>query len=471
MYDQACRPSNKPGSFHNNRTRESSQAAKRRFRNLIAIVGAGLTLTACADLFTVGRVTEIPSRGTSETQPARAIHLDAQQRLVIATAQGYCAEPSPDAIAAYATALGFDLDLFGQNPASLTQALKNDAASIGLRTQSVTLMRDILYRMCEASHNGHLSDTEVTAFLRRSQDLIAVVLAIEQLTDAVAAKQAILTPSAEASASANLVSNHQLLDQMEKDVQEKEKDVAEKKEVVEEKKAAVNDAQSKLDEATDSKKQEAERAFSEAEEQVKTAEDELEAAKKRLKEAKKVRDTIKALRDAALANAKAETTGTGQSSPVIRLNPLSGRATEAVADAVENMVKKVLNKSDMPDVCLSYLINSEKEIKKIQEQANQAIKAISAIGKIEAIKAIPENLTILEQIKQAKQAIEKNSAIGANKKIQAIQDIHDIRKNQEPAIQKIKDINKFCLNILKTSMRTNGNERSANHKNTNQGTQ
>ncbi len=167
-------------------------------RKLIAVLGMGLTLTACANLFTVQEVTEIPNRGDKTRINARAIHLDAQQRLVLATAQGYCAEPSPDALASYAASLGFDLDIFSQSSGSLAQALKSDAASIGLRTQSITLMRDALYRMCEASNNGRLNDTEVAAFLRRSQDLTAVVLAIEQLTGTVAANQVILTPSAKA---------------------------------------------------------------------------------------------------------------------------------------------------------------------------------------------------------------------------------------------------------------------------------
>ena len=43
-------------------------------------------------------------------------------------------------------------------------------------------MRDAFYRICEASNNGNLNDLEVATLLRRSQDLTAVVLAVEQLT-------------------------------------------------------------------------------------------------------------------------------------------------------------------------------------------------------------------------------------------------------------------------------------------------
>ena len=416
------------------------------FRTLITVLGMGLTLTACADLFTIGRITEIPNKGDSNT--ARAIHLDAQQRLVIATAEGYCAEPSPDAIASYAASLGFDLDIFSQGSSSLAQALNNDAASIGLRTQSITLMRDALYRMCEASNNGHLNETEVVAFLRRSQDLTAVVLAIEQLTGAVAAKQALLPPSAEPGALGNLVSNHQLLDQMEKDVKQKEKDVEEKKKVVKEKKTAVNGAQSKLDQSTDSKRQEAERTFSKAEEQVKTSEEDLKTAKKRLKKAEEVRDTIKTLRDAALTSATAETAGTGKFSPVVQRNQLSDEATKSVATAVENMVKHVLDKPYTSDVCLSHLISSMKDIKEKEKQVSELEDKLKTKYGDAAKAAIESIQTMQLQI--------LNNGI-KNPRIQDIEKLQDSEiltltiqaKEAIQAIMEINEINAICKDILK----------------------
>lgn len=169
-----------------------------------------LGMTACADLQTVGRTTRLPllvDANNSKVEPGVAIHLDAQQRLVLARGEKYCAEPSPDALAAYASSLGFGVSAPGQGAASLAQALQSSAGSIGLRTQSITLMRDALYRMCEAANNGDLNRLEVAMFLRRSQDLTAAVLAIEQLTGAVVAQQVILTGNANAAAAASLLSN------------------------------------------------------------------------------------------------------------------------------------------------------------------------------------------------------------------------------------------------------------------------
>ena len=398
-----------------------------RFRNLIAILGMGLALTACADLFTVNYSTEIPDKSTK--QPGTAIHLDAQQRLFVATARGYCAEPSPDALASYAASLGFDLDIFSQGSGSLAQALKNDAASIGLRTQSITLMRDALYRMCEASSNGHLNKTEVAAFLRRSQDLTAVVLATEQLTGAVAANQVILTPSAIAGTSANLLSNQQLLDQMEKNIQEKEK--------------AFEDARSNLAAA------EAEPSETDA---VKTARTKLKAAQERLEDAKEVRDKIKVRRDAALTNPMAQTTGTGEFSRVIQLAPMDEKTTKTVADAVKEMVQHVLNKSYTPDVCLSHLISSQDKIRETTEDETNNAKKISGIDDLGeekknmifgGIMSIPE-IQSYEKKRQALREIENE----INKKtiINAVRRIYN-RTDRE--ISKINEINTICKNILK----------------------
>jgi hypothetical protein len=177
-------------------------------------------ISGCANLNTIDRTTSLPIEA-SKDPVGKVIHLDAQQRLVIYRAGKYCAEPSPDAMAAYAASLGLGLSIPGQGAGSLSQAQQSAVASIGLRTQSITLMRDALYRMCEAYHNGQLGDTHVVTLLARSQDLTAVILAVEQLTGAVAANQVALTGTAGSSASASLVSNQQLLDAARKNEQAK----------------------------------------------------------------------------------------------------------------------------------------------------------------------------------------------------------------------------------------------------------
>ncbi|MBM3482652.1 MAG: hypothetical protein FJX66_05065 [Alphaproteobacteria bacterium] len=114
---------------------------------------------ACANFESIGRRSNLPDDGSHES---RAIHLDAKQRLVFAKGGGdrdddpaaVCAEPSPDALSAIAASAGIGASVPSQGAASAAAALQTSAASIGLRTQSITLMRDALYRVCEAYYSG-----------------------------------------------------------------------------------------------------------------------------------------------------------------------------------------------------------------------------------------------------------------------------------------------------------------------------
>lgn len=340
------------------------------------LVGAALlSMSACANLQTIGRSTPFGENG------ARAIHLDAQQRLVLTSKDKFCAEPSPDALAAYASSLGLGVGVPGQGAGSAAQAVQSATGSIGLRTQSITLMRDALYRMCEANNNGALNALEVAAFLRRSQDLTAVVLAIEQLTGAVSARQVTLTPSAGSSASASVVSNQQLLDEATKNHEAKKtavtdaeeerdkaktaSDAAKTKKEAEEGKLAALKKQDPAAKEDDIKQQAsvAKRAaedLSAKEKALNNAENKVATAKKLRDQAKEVKDTIEASRGAALTNATANTNSSSQFSAVGQQYSLSKEATQTVANAVQNMVKAALDKSYTPDLCMSYLTHGLK---------------------------------------------------------------------------------------------------------------
>jgi hypothetical protein len=334
--------------------------------NIIAAVLFGFA--ACADMQTIGRRTTLP--GSDKTDGV-AIHLDAQQRLVLVKAGGhYCAEPSPDALAAYASSLGLGVSAPSQGAASVANALQGSAGSIGLRTQSITLMRDQLYRMCEAYENGSIGQVQVSTLLGRSQDLTAVVLAIEQLTGAVAANQVILSGAAGSGASASLLSDQKLLDEARKNENEK--------------KTSLDDAISardKLQADVTAKEKDvkiAQEAFDNAKPEDKTAlEKELNTKKTDLdktksdlvnaksqvdlkqtlyEDAKKLRETIEAKQDSAVTSANANATGAGQfSSSIVQRNALSKEATESIAEAVQGMVKAVLMKNYNVESCMGFL--------------------------------------------------------------------------------------------------------------------
>jgi len=170
-----------------------------------------VSLYGCANFNTVDRSTDLPDGG-------KAVHLDAPQRVAIADKLGkVCAEPSPDALQAYASSLGAGLQPPNAAAISIAQALSTNAGSIGLRTQSITLMRDALYRICEEYKNGSLSRGSVHVLMERYQDLTMGILAIEQLTGAVAAPQVTLSMKSAATSAAEINSIQRELDKAKAD--------------------------------------------------------------------------------------------------------------------------------------------------------------------------------------------------------------------------------------------------------------
>ena len=343
-----------------------------------------LLTTACgANFNSVGRRTLLPNGNDAGI----AIHLDAQQRLVVYSAKKYCAEPSPDALAAYAQSIGLGASVLGEGAASLAGASQSTLGSIGLRTQSITIMRDALYRMCEAYNNGALGDVMVATLLGRSQDLTAVILAVEQLTGAVAANHVILTGTAGANTLASLVANDQVLaaakdnaNKREKEVEQAEQQLNDANEAfgaakMREEKAqrdfyAANSlaeddsAKEKQVEDAESEVNRAKEAREKAEENHRRAEQYFQTRQDHLESTKKVVETIEAAQDAALISTAASATGGGQSGAVQPRKNLSPQATREIATAVHGLVSKVLDKSYAVDSCMALLTASSGDVKR-----------------------------------------------------------------------------------------------------------
>lgn len=147
------------------------------------IIATLIAVTGCAGAnhYTVNRTTGLSS---SKADPdGVAIHLDAHQRLVLHGAREFCAEPSPDAFQVYLQILRASLNQGFRKPASLETMASSFGKNIGSRTQSITIMRDSLFRLCEAYNNNQIGEVMVATFLNRSIDLAAVILAVEKLTD------------------------------------------------------------------------------------------------------------------------------------------------------------------------------------------------------------------------------------------------------------------------------------------------
>ena len=76
-----------------------------------------------------------------------------------------CAEPSPDALTVLGVSGGLSLNN-GQSATNATADLSESGAFVGLRTQSIQLLRDAMYRLCEGYASGAVTDTDFAAMQR-----------------------------------------------------------------------------------------------------------------------------------------------------------------------------------------------------------------------------------------------------------------------------------------------------------------
>ena len=167
----------------------------------------------------------------------------------------------------------------GKGDAALANALGANSAGIGLHTQSITLMRDTLYHICEQAHNKTLGDGDVVQLLQRSQDMTLGVLAIEQLTGAVVARQAMITVGANASVSTNINNTQAALDQAVKNEAMKQTALTQ-----------ANDAQKKQQDLVDQTKKDLDAATAKAK-PIQDAIDKLTTAQKTLQDQVKKDET------------------------------------------------------------------------------------------------------------------------------------------------------------------------------------
>jgi hypothetical protein len=358
---------------------------------LRAVAGATLLISACANLNTIERRTTLPG---DNGEKAIAVHLDAKQRLVISHSSGiYCAEPNPDALSAASSGQSASASAAGKGSGALSLASQESAASIGLRTQSIQLQREVFYRLCEAYYNGGISQVQLGTLLSRSQDLTAVVLAVEQLTGAVTANQVILTGSAGSTSLASLVSNQKALemaraseagakDRLDKANKAKEAqdavvagakqdlDTAENALKTEKGKTPLNPAE--VDRLT-ADRAEKSRVHEAAVSKAEAFGGEAEQAQLNYNDAKGMRETVEASADSAMAGAAANATGSGSFVVPSSRNALSAEATAAIAGAVQKMVVKALDQDGTIPTCLGVLAWASEE-----ERAIAEIRALAA---------------------------------------------------------------------------------------------
>ncbi|WP_349743410.1 hypothetical protein [Roseateles cavernae] len=167
------------------------------------LLAGSTALTGCAYLTTYTRNIDLEGKNS--------IAMDVKQRVVFSQKLGLdtdkqlapvvvCAEPSPDALTVLGISGGLDLSNGGKQQAlGASAAFAESGAFIGLRTQSIQLLRDAMYRLCEGYAGQAVDGQDFIGMQRRYQSTMMGLIAIEQLTRPVVAGQVAIAAQAGAS--------------------------------------------------------------------------------------------------------------------------------------------------------------------------------------------------------------------------------------------------------------------------------
>lgn len=87
-----------------------------------------------------------------------------------------CAEPSPDVAAIVANAFGFSVSVLGQGSGALSASQVKGVIQLAERTASIQLLRDQMYRACEAYANGAVSGTTYSLIMSKMNKVMVSLM-------------------------------------------------------------------------------------------------------------------------------------------------------------------------------------------------------------------------------------------------------------------------------------------------------
>jgi hypothetical protein len=133
---------------------------------------------------------------TTTTSDAQGKPHDSTQT-VSSKYRAFCAEPSPDVFAVLSQAASASGSL-QKEPTAASAALQaaltsTESGATIARTQTVNMLRELMYRTCERYLSGALNDEQFPIQAVRDQHLMVSILAIEQLTGVVTPRTVALT--------------------------------------------------------------------------------------------------------------------------------------------------------------------------------------------------------------------------------------------------------------------------------------
>ena len=166
---------------------------------------AGLTMAFALTTLVLGGCANQTSIWRSEDGRDRVLAMDAQQRVVISSVESivtdridkaadggtttskiskitprYCPEPSPDAIASFASSLAAGLSI-GPKSGSLEHAISSSVSAVGLRTPTTQVIRDLITAACIADINGAFDSEHYRDAFARNQQFVLAAHAIAVL--------------------------------------------------------------------------------------------------------------------------------------------------------------------------------------------------------------------------------------------------------------------------------------------------
>lgn len=122
-------------------------------------------------------VTEVSGSGDGQSTKTTKTE---RRRLIV------CAEPSPDALSAISASFSGSFGgIFGPSSevqAALANSFSETASQLGVRNATIQLLRDGLYRQCEAYMNGLIGEQYYEEIAHKYVNAMVTLLVIEELT-------------------------------------------------------------------------------------------------------------------------------------------------------------------------------------------------------------------------------------------------------------------------------------------------
>jgi hypothetical protein len=327
-------------------------------------------------------------------EPKTGVSVDIKQRMVFINKNDepdkkkwtrVCAEPSPDALSSFSASVGASVL---RPSGSTTQAgisTSEAAAFIGLRTQSIQLMRDAMYRACEAYMSGAIGEEDYLLLQRRFQAQVVGLLAIEQLTGTIAAQPITVNTNSAASAGGGANEEADRLATARKQLAEQQNKQAASKKAADDAKAAYDPLSTEAIKAKAKKPEEMTDGDKKAIAGATTAKDALDKAN----EQQKLDESLLKIYTDAAATAEEDfkqakgrvrtSASSGASIPIqIQQQRVSEASISKVADSVQFIITKMFRVafSDTDDVCYRRMFASvnDRDLLKALAAVCQTIK-------------------------------------------------------------------------------------------------